>query len=311
MGTLDGRVAIVTGAGRGIGASIARLFAAEGAKLVLNDLGGGPDGRGGDDGPAREVAESVNEAGGQAVADGGDVADSATGERLVNLALENYGRLDIVVNSAGILRDKMIFNLPEEDWDAVIRVHLRGHYCTIRPAAAYWREQRNPDGHFRIINFTSDSGLQGSPGQPNYAAAKMGIIGLTSSLANGLARYGVTANSIAPGALTRLSGAIPADKGLGRDPERDRVLSPDNIAPIAAYLAGTDSDWLSGRTLGAAAYEVRLWNDPQVIDTIESDGPWELQDLAARLEKSFRPKADGLRPSVFSAQIPGAAPRSI
>ncbi|MGI5272360.1 SDR family NAD(P)-dependent oxidoreductase [Nonomuraea sp. CA-218870] len=304
MGSLDGRVAIITGAGRGIGASISRAFAQQGARLVLNDLGAGPDGTGGDAGPAQDIAREVNDLGGEAVADGGDIADTATGRRLVELALEAYGRLDVVVNVAGILRDKMIFNLPEEDWDAVIRVHLRGHFSTIKPAAAHWREQRNPDGHYRIINFTSDSALQGSPGQPNYAAAKMGIIGLTASLANGLARYGVTANAIAPGAATRLTATVPDDKKLGADPGRADVMSPDNIAPIVTYLAGTESGWLSGRTIGAAGYEVRLWNSPEVIEAISSEGPWDPQDLAAKLTTSFRPKADGLHPSIFMAQLP-------
>ncbi|MEU7827521.1 SDR family NAD(P)-dependent oxidoreductase [Nonomuraea sp. NPDC049129] len=304
MGALDGRIAIITGAGRGIGASIGRMFAAQGAKLVLNDLGAGPDGTGGDAGPVQDIAKEINDCGGQAVADTGDIAETATGRRLVDLAVENYGGLDIVVNVAGILRDKMIFNLPEEDWDAVIRVHLRGHYSTIKPAAAYWRGQRNPDGHYRVINFTSDSALQGSPGQPNYAAAKMGIIGLTASLANGLARYGVTANAIAPGAATRLTATVPDDKKLGDDSGLAEVMSPDNIGPIVTYLASTESDWLSGRTLGAAGYEVRLWNTPEVIETIASDGPWDLQDLAAKVATSFRPKADGLPPSLFMAQIP-------
>jgi NAD(P)-dependent dehydrogenase (short-subunit alcohol dehydrogenase family) len=304
MGSLDSRVAIVTGAGRGIGASIAKLFAKEGAKLVLNDLGAAGDGTGADASPAQDIARQVTELGGSAVADGGDIADTATGQRLVDLALETYGKLDIVVNVAGILRDKMIFNLPEDDWDAVIRVHLRGHYSTIRPASAYWREQRNPNGHFRIINFTSDSALQGSPGQPNYAAAKLGIVGLTYSLANGLARYGVTANAIAPGAATRLTATIPGDKKLDNDPARAEVMSPDNIAPLAAYLAGTESDWLSGRTLGASGYDVNLWNNPEVIESVSSDGPWDLTDLPKKLEKNFRPQADGLHPSIFMAQVP-------
>src|SRR6201996_9425271 len=217
MGVIDGRVAIITGGGRGIGASISRLFAKEGASLVINDLGGHADGTGSDEGPARQVADEITAAGGKAVADGGDIADVATGERLVRTAVERYGTLDIVVNVAGILRDRMIFNLPEEDWDAVIRVHLKGHYSTVRPASAYWREQRNPEGHYRVINFTSISGLDGSPGQPNYAAAKMGIVGLTYSLAQGLARYGVTANAIAPGASTRLTATVPAGKRVSRD----------------------------------------------------------------------------------------------
>ncbi|ORI28485.1 short-chain dehydrogenase [Rhodococcus erythropolis] len=303
MGSLEGRVAIITGGGRGIGASISKLFAAQGAKLVINDLGSAPDGAGGDQGPARDIAAEIVAGGGAAIADGGDIADVATGQRLVDLALENYGKLDILVNVAGILRDKMIFNLPEEDWDAVIRVHLRGHFSTIKPAAAYWRSLRNPDGHFRIINFTSDSALQGSPGQPNYAAAKMGIVGLTASTANALARYGVTANAIAPGAATRLTQTIPDEKQLGFEsaPGND---SPDNIAPIVAYLAGTSSDWLSGRTLGASGLEVKLWNNPDVIASVSSDGPWDLDDLAAKVEGEFRPLADGLHPSLFMTQIP-------
>jgi NAD(P)-dependent dehydrogenase (short-subunit alcohol dehydrogenase family) len=306
MGTLDGRVAVITGAGRGIGASIARLFADQGAAVVLNDLGAEPDGSGADPGPAQAVVDEITAAGGQAVADGGDVADTATGERLVRLAVERFGQLDVLVNTAGILRDRMIFNLPEQDWDAVIRVHLRGHFSTVKPAAAYWREQRNPDGHYRIINFTSDSGLQGSPGQPNYAAAKMGIIGLTMSLANSLRRYGVTANAIAPAAATRLTATVPTDKQIGgvqRD-EESAERSPDNIAPVCAFLAGTGSDWLTGRTLGAGGHQIRLWNYPEVIESIDSDGPWDLQDLAEKAEKSFRPRADGPPPSLFTGQIP-------
>ena len=302
MGSLEGRVAIVTGGGRGIGASISRMFAAEGAKLVINDLGSSPDGQGGDQGPARDVAAEIVANGGQAVADGGDIADVATGQRLVDLALEHYGKLDVLVNVAGILRDKMIFNLPEEDWDAVIRVHLRGHFSTIKPAAAYWRAQKNPEGHYRIINFTSDSALQGSPGQPNYAAAKMGIVGLTASTANALGRYGVTANGFAPGAVTRLTQTVPDEKRMGDG--IDESVSPDNIAPIVTYLAGTSSDWLSGRTIGAMGYEVKLWNNPEVVSTVASDGPWNLDDLTAKVEKEFRPLADGLHPSIFMAQLP-------
>ncbi|MFE4503359.1 SDR family NAD(P)-dependent oxidoreductase [Rhodococcus sp. NPDC056743] len=302
MGSLEGRVAIVTGGGRGIGASISRLFAAEGAKLVINDLGSSTDGQGGDQGPARDIAAEIVAGGGEAVSDGGDIADVATGQRLVDLALEHYGKLDIVVNVAGILRDKMIFNLPEEDWDAVIRVHLRGHFSTIKPAAAYWRSQRNPEGQYRIINFTSDSALQGSPGQPNYAAAKMGIIGLTASTANALGRYGVTVNAIAPGAVTRLTQTVPEEKSMGGG--LDDSVSPDNIAPIVAYLAGTSSDWLSGRTIGAMGYDVKLWNNPEIVSTVTSDGPWNLDDLAAKVEKDFRPLADGLHPSIFMAQVP-------
>jgi NAD(P)-dependent dehydrogenase (short-subunit alcohol dehydrogenase family) len=305
MGMLDGRVAIITGGGRGIGRSISRLFAAEGASLVINDLGGHADGTGSDEGPARDLADELTAGGTAAVSDGGDIADTATGERLVQTAIDQYGKLDIVVNVAGILRDRMIFNLPPEDWDAVIRVHLRGHYSTIRPASAYWRAQRNPAGNYRIINFSSGSGLHGSPGQPNYAAAKLGIVGFTYSLAQGLARYGVTANAIAPGASTRLTDTIPDDKragaSIGDSSAPDPRMSPDNIAPICAYLASEQSSWLTGRTLSASGFKVGLYNNPEVIAEVDSDGPWSLDDLAAKLVGTFKPVADGVPYSAFAA----------
>jgi len=307
MGVIDGRVAIITGGARGIGASISRLFAAEGASLVINDLGGGADGTGSDNGPAKQIADEIVAAGGTAIPDGGDIGDVATGERLVETAIEQYGKLDIIVNVAGILRDRMIFNLNEQDWDEVIRVHLKGHYSTARPAAAYWREQRNPDGHYRVINFTSISGLDGSPGQPNYAAAKMGIIGLTYSLAQSLARYGVTANAISPGAATRLTATVPADKRAVREErppsEEDLIRSPDNIAPVALYLASERSDWLTGRVLSAAGFDVGLYANPQVIRQLSAPGPWEYDSLAKKIEQSFKPAANGLPHSAFSSQL--------
>jgi len=306
MGVIDGRVSIITGGGRGIGASISRLFAKEGAKVVINDLGGHTDGTGGDEGPARDIAEEIVAAGGAAVADGGDIGDVATGERLVDTAVKEFGRLDIVVNVAGILRDRMIFNLSENDWDEVIRVHLKGHYSTVRPAAAYWREQRNPQGHYRVINFTSVSGLDGSPGQPNYAAAKMGIVGLTYSLAQGLARYGVTANAIAPGAATRLTATVPADKRVSRaerPTDEEQRMSPDNIAPVALYLASERSDWLTGRVISSAGFEVGLYENPQIVRQLSAPAPWEYDRLATAIEGSFRPVADGLPRSVFARQL--------
>jgi NAD(P)-dependent dehydrogenase (short-subunit alcohol dehydrogenase family) len=311
MRVIDGRVAIITGGARGIGASISRLFASEGAALVINDLGGGPDGTGGDQGPAKQIADEIAAAGGQAIADGGDIADVATGERLVKTAVDQFGKLDIVVNVAGILRDRMIFNLSEQDWDEVIRVHMKGHYSTVRPASAYWRGQRNPAGHYRIINFTSISGLDGSPGQPNYAAAKMGIVGLTYSLAQGLARYGVTANAIAPGAATRLTATVPADKKVARaerPSDQDIERSPDNIAPVALYLASDRSGWLTGRVISAAGFDVGLYANPQIIRQLSAPGPWEYDKLATMIEKGFRPAADGLPPSLFASQLPPGSP---
>jgi NAD(P)-dependent dehydrogenase (short-subunit alcohol dehydrogenase family) len=197
----------------------------------------------------------------------------------------------------------MIFNLPEEDWDAVIRVHLKGHYSTVRPAAAYFREQRNPGGNYRIINFTSVSGLQGSPGQPNYAAAKMGIVGLTYSLAQGLSRYGVTANAIAPGAATRLVATIPSTRRPGDAATTPTDMSPDNIAPVAVYLASERSSWLTGRTISAQGYDVGLYANPTEIAKVSRDKPWQFEDLATEIEDSFRPLADGLPASIFAAQL--------
>ncbi len=209
MGKLEGRVAIVTGAGRGIGASVAKMMAAEGAKVVVNDLGVDIDGSGGATGPADEVVEEIRSAGGEAVANGASVADHEAAEALIGTAIETYGKLDVLVNVAGILRDRMVFNLAEEDWDAVIDVHLKGTYNTSKFAAIYWRQAR--EGNYRLINFTSGSGLHGAPGQPNYAAAKMGIVGFTYSCANALTRYGVTSNAISPGAATRMTGTIPQE----------------------------------------------------------------------------------------------------
>jgi NAD(P)-dependent dehydrogenase (short-subunit alcohol dehydrogenase family) len=286
-GRLDRRVAIVTGAGRGIGAGIARLLAAEGAAVVVNDLGVELDGSGADTGPAARMADEITAAGGTAVSDGGDISDPEVGERLVRTAVEKFGSLDVVVNVAGILRDRMIFNLTEQEWDDVIRVHLKGHFSTIKPAAGYWREQRNPDGHYRLVNFTSVSGLFGAPGQPNYAAAKMGIVGLTYSCANALAKYGVTANAISPGAATRMTASIPTDRRRTASDADEN--SPDNIAPIVAYLAGTASDWLTGQVIGARGYEVQLFNKPTPIRHVASDGPWEPDRLAQLVERIFKP----------------------
>jgi NAD(P)-dependent dehydrogenase (short-subunit alcohol dehydrogenase family) len=290
MGRLDGRVAIVTGAGRGIGASVARLLAAEGAHVVVNDLGAKLDGSGMDTAPADDVVREITEAGGKAVADFSDVSDHAAAERLVGTALGEFGRLDVLVNVAGILRDRMVFNMAESEWDDVIRVHLRGTFNTTKFAAAHWRSLRDGSAQNRIINFTSVSGLHGAPGQPNYAAAKMGIVGLTYSSAHSLPQYGVTVNAISPGAATRMTESVPDGRrrrpaGATASDER----SPDNVAPVVAYLAGTDSGWINGRILHSVGYQVALYNNPEPISRIVGTAPWDVDRLGQQIEQAFGP----------------------
>ncbi|HET9896868.1 MAG TPA: SDR family NAD(P)-dependent oxidoreductase [Streptosporangiaceae bacterium] len=288
MGRLDGRVAVVTGAGRGIGRSVSLLLASEGAAVMVNDLGGAVDGSGSDAGPAGEVVAEITRAGGRAAANGADVSDHESAQNLVQSAIDQFGRLDVVVNVAGILRDRMVFNMSEQEWDDVIRVHLKGAFNTTKFAAARWRAQRDPSAQNRIINFTSVSGLHGSPGQPNYAAAKMGIVGLTYSSANALAQYGVTVNAISPGASTRMTDTVPAERRRARTASADE-RSPDNIAPIVAYLASEQSGWITGRIVHTAGYEVSLYNNPEPIVRLIGSGPWDLDSLAAQVERSFKP----------------------
>jgi NAD(P)-dependent dehydrogenase (short-subunit alcohol dehydrogenase family) len=293
MARLDGRVAIVTGAGRGIGRSVARLLASEGASVVVNDLGGAVDGSGQDNSPAHDVVAEIAEAGGKAIANGADVSDHAAAENLVESAIEQFGRLDILVNVAGILRDRMVFNMTEEEWDAVVRVHMKGTFNTCRFASAYWREQRNADAHNRIINFTSGSGLHGAPGQPNYAAAKLGIVGFTYSCANALGRYGVTANAIGPAAATRMTSSIPDERRSGLLDEENKEMSPDNVAPAVAYLASERSDWCTGQVIQARGYTIGLYNIPAVIREIASPGPWDLDTAFEMIERNFTPAVSG------------------
>ena len=287
MSRLDGRVAIVTGAGRGIGRSVARLLASEGASVVVNDLGSAVDGSGNDSGPAHDVVAEIAEAGGKAVANGADISVFAAAEKLIQTAIEEFGRLDILVNVAGILRDRMVFNMTEQEWDDVIRVHLKGTFNTTRFASAHWRSLRDESAQNRIINFTSVSGLHGAPGQPNYAAAKMGIVGLTWSSARALGKYGVTVNAISPGAATRMTDSVPTDRRRTR-PEVDE-WSPDNVAPIVAYLASERSGWITGRIIHSSGYEVSLYSNPEPVVRIVGTGPWQPDALAEQVERSFGP----------------------
>jgi NAD(P)-dependent dehydrogenase (short-subunit alcohol dehydrogenase family) len=287
MARLDGRVAIVTGAGRGIGKSVSTLLAREGASVVVNDLGAAVDGSGHDSGPAHDVVAEIAEAGGKAVANGDDISVFAAAENLVQTAIEEFGRLDILVNVAGILRDRMVFNMTEQEWDDVIRVHLKGTFNTTRFASAHWRSLRDESAQNRIINFTSVSGLHGAPGQPNYAAAKMGIVGLTWSSARALAKYGVTVNAISPGAATRMTSTVPTERLRAR-PGLDE-WSPDNVAPIVAYLASERSGWITGRIIHSSGYEVSLYSNPEPVVRIVGTGPWQPDALAEQVERSFGP----------------------
>jgi len=252
MGKLcDGRVVIVTGAGRGIGREYALMLAAHGAKVVVNDLGGRRDGTGLSLDPALQVVEEIEVAGGEAVANGSDVSDWDGARSLILQALESFGKLDVLVNNAGILRDRMLVNMTEEEWDAVIRVHLKGTFGPTHFAAAHWRElcKGGKPVDARVINTTSVSGIYGNPGQTNYGAAKAGIAALTIIAARELRRYGITVNAIAPAALTRMT----EDLGMGGDTEQGKAqMSPRWIAPIVTWLASSASAHVTGRVFEAS-----------------------------------------------------------
>ena len=294
MGMLDGRVAVVTGAGRGIGAEISKLFAAEGAKVVVNDLGGSVDGSGAASAPADEVVAFINDTGGEAVANYSSVADYDASESIIRQAIDTFGDLDILVNTAGILRDRMVFNMTEAEWDSVLDVHLKGTFNTTKYASIHWRTERK--GHYRLINFSSVSGIFGAPGQPNYAAAKMGVVGFTYSCANALGRYGATANAISPGASTRMTDTVPEERrreGSVDSSEEDPQRSPANVAVPIVYMASKQSDWLNGQIIGASGYDLQLFNKPAVIRQLRGTERWSVEGAAAQFEEIFKPAVAG------------------
>ena len=289
MTQLQNKVAIVTGAGRGIGREIALLLAKEGAKVVVNDLGGGSDGQGNNSKVADEVVQEIKQLGGEAVASYDSVSHYECATKIIETALSSFGRLDIVVNNAGILRDRMLFKMSEEEWDAVLAVHLKGSFNMTRAAAPYFKEQQSG----RFINFTSTSGLIGNVGQANYAAAKLGIVGLTKSTALDMARYNVTANTVAPFAWSRLIGSIPTET----DDQKARVeklkqLSPAHIAPLVAFLSSDEAADVSGQIFGVRGKEIMVFSQPRPVRSVYNAEGWSIDSLSAMkgaLQSSFTP----------------------
>jgi 3-oxoacyl-[acyl-carrier protein] reductase len=291
-GRLDGQVAIVTGAGRGIGRGEALLLASEGCRVVVNDLGGSSAGEGKDTSPADEVVAEIKKSGGDAVANYDNVADMEGGERMVKQALDSFGRLDILVNNAGILRDRMVFNMSEDEWDLVIAVHLKGHFTVTKHAALVFRQQRSG----RIVNTSSESGL-GNMGQANYGAAKEGIVGLTRTLALDLGRYGVTANAIRPRAGTRLTltpelraameraraaaaaGQANAESSAQSAISQMEELKPELIAPLVVFLCTDKASNINGRDFLVGGNEISLMSLPDRERTIYREGGWTLDAL--------------------------------
>jgi 3-oxoacyl-[acyl-carrier protein] reductase len=289
-GQLQGKVIAITGGGRGIGRGCAMLAAREGAKVVVCDAGVAVDGSGADAGPAEEVVREIKGEGGQAVANTANISTMEGGEAVVKTALDTFGRIDVLINVAGILRDRMFVNMSEAEWDAVIAVHLKGHFATIKPASIVMRQQRSG----RIINYSSVSGLIGSSGQANYGAAKAGIAGLTRVVARDLGRYGVTCNAISPGASTRMTATVPDTardrraaagiQGAGGSaapaPAVPQMREPEYVAPMTLFLA-TDQAWnINGQIFNVNGGTVAVLNHPTPLRTIWKPGMWTLEELA-------------------------------
>ncbi|MGI8926349.1 MAG: SDR family NAD(P)-dependent oxidoreductase [Tepidiformaceae bacterium] len=321
-GLLDGKVIALTGAGRGIGRECALLAASEGARVVVNDPGVNPDGSGHDDGPAAQVVEEIKKAGGEAVGNFADVSDMEGGESVIRSALDTWGRLDGLINLAAILRDRMVFNLNEQEWDDVIRVDLKGHFTTLKPAAVLMRQQR----YGRIINYSSVSGLQGNSGQANYGAAKAGVAGLTRVAARDLGRYGITVNCIAPGASTRLTATVPqaareirASRGIGQPgggggntmanraaEEAAGMRGPEMIAPMTVYLL-LDEAWnINGKIFAVAGGQVGLLNEIYPpVRTIYKHGRWTLDELRMLVPTQLMAGIANPAPPAEDLEIPG------
>jgi NAD(P)-dependent dehydrogenase (short-subunit alcohol dehydrogenase family) len=319
---LEGKVVAMTGAGRGIGRECALLAASEGARVVVNDPGVNPDGTGHDNGPAAQVVEEIKKAGGEAVANFADVSTMEGGESVIKTALDTYGKIDGLINLAAILRDRMVFNLSEEEWDDVIRVDLKGHFTTLKPASIIMRQQR----YGRIINYSSVSGLQGNSGQANYGAAKAGVGGLTRVAARDLGRYGVTVNCIAPGASTRLTATVPdsarqlrASRGIAgaggaatapvanrAAQEAAAMRGPDMVAPMTIYLL-LDEAWnINGKIFAVSGGQVGLLNEVfPPIRTIYKHGKWTLDELRMLVPTQLMAGIANPAPPAEDLQVPG------
>jgi NAD(P)-dependent dehydrogenase (short-subunit alcohol dehydrogenase family) len=319
MARFEGRTAVVTGSGRGIGRAVAMMLAAEGAKVVVNDPGVSLDGSGTDNGPAAQVVEEIRAAGGTAVPNFDSIATVEGGENLIKTALDNWGRLDIVVNVAGILRDRMIFNMSEQEWDDVIAVHLNGHFNTIKPASILMRQQR----YGRIVNYSSISGLGGNPGQANYGAAKAGIAGLTRVVARDLGRYGVTCNAIAPGANTRMTSSVSDQSralragvagGGGaagavevdiRRPVMPELRDAEYVAPMTVWLC-TDNAWdVNGKIFHVAGGNISLASEETPAKTIAKAGMWSVDELATMVPNILMNGIPNPAPPAADLNLPG------
>jgi NAD(P)-dependent dehydrogenase (short-subunit alcohol dehydrogenase family) len=279
-GLCDGRVVVVTGAGGGLGRAHALAFAAEGAKVVVNDIGTSREGEGTSAGPAQQVVDEIGASGGEAVANTDDVADWEGASRLVQTAVDSFGRLDVLVNNAGFLRDRMLATMSVEEWDAVVRVHLRGHFCTMRHATAHWRERSKAgeDVDGRVVNTSSGAGLMGSVGQGNYSAAKAGIVGLTLVAAAEMGRYGVGVNAIAPAARTRMTEVAMPD--MMRAPESGfDAMAPENVSPLVVWLGSAESRGITGRVFEVEGGVVSVADGWQHGPRVDKQARWSPGEL--------------------------------
>jgi NAD(P)-dependent dehydrogenase (short-subunit alcohol dehydrogenase family) len=297
-GICEGRIAVVTGAGRGIGRGHALELARQGAKVVVNDIGADVNGQGSSTGPAGEVVDAIRDSGGEAVANGDDVSDWDGAGRLINTAIDTFGGLDILVNNAGILRDRMLVNMTIDEWDAVIRVHLRGTFAPTQRAAAYWREREKAGetNDARVINTSSSSGIYGNIGQTNYGAAKAGIAAFTIIAAKELGRYGVTVNALAPTARTRMTEALARARGVA-DPEPGTFddRDPENVAPLVAWLASPESASVTGRVFNVSGGRISVaegWHAGPGADKGARWDPAELGPVVLDLVDRAAPNAE-------------------